>query len=82
MLCTEPLYILGHILEISPFFFSALSFSFQIVNEQISPSFGITEFFPGIHPKVFFRSETNLRTIRLLPLSVQFNRCWHVEGYP
>lgn len=28
------------------------------------------------------RCETNLRTIGLLPLSVQFNRCWHVGGYP
>lgn len=26
--------------------------------------------------------ETNLPTIGLLPLSVQFNRCWHVGGYP
>lgn len=28
------------------------------------------------------RCETNLPTIGLLPLSVQFNRCWHVGGYP
>lgn len=26
--------------------------------------------------------ETNLPTMGLLPLSVQFNRCWHVGGYP
>lgn len=29
-----------------------------------------------------FGCETNLPTIGLLPLSVQFNRCWHVGGYP
>lgn len=28
-----------------------------------------------------FECETNLPTIGLLPLSVQFNRCWHVGGY-
>lgn len=28
----------------------------------------------------FFGCETNLPTIGLLPLSVQFNRCWHVGG--
>lgn len=26
--------------------------------------------------------ETNLPAMGLLPLSVQFNRCWHVGGYP
>lgn len=26
--------------------------------------------------------ETNLPTMGLFPLSVQFNRCWHVGGYP
>lgn len=30
----------------------------------------------------FFGCETNLPTIGVLPLSVQFNRCWHVGGYP
>lgn len=59
-----------------PFFFNLEQWMERSVSDLALLCFSHA-FTPG-----FLGCETNLPTIGLLPLSVQFNRCWHVGGYP